>query len=238
MSDEMTSQHPTPVAPSPQAPFPVELIERAILLLCRGVPPARWAALTAPDAEGRIGLPVEPERIGQLADLARDRVRAAAIIDRDEELGRTLLRLGDLYGQAVQEHDIGLALRAESIRARLLHLGPLMGDGVMAESGAAGPPPAEDDSQPIGAPRPADPGEVYDAIDELLEPLLPADPPGETAGYPARISAAAAALKQATRRLAAAERKLNTATRKINRLEASKAPAKEGRRGKTPRQKS
>lgn len=107
---------------------------------------------------------------------ARRRLTLAAAYNRDEELGKAIGRLNDLYAQARQAGEYAIAVSAQRELNRLMCL---------AIVPAPTPPGPADDAKPSGPARPPGSlGEIVAAIDEHLEPALP---PDETATYADRI---------------------------------------------------
>ena len=94
---------------------PHSLRDRIVLLLVNG--------MSAEAAEGfavQSGTPVEEAR--QVVAEARKRITVAADYTRDEQIGRAVMRLDDLYAKSIAGQDIRTALQAQRELNRLLDL--------------------------------------------------------------------------------------------------------------------
>ena len=94
---------------------PHSLRDRIVLLLVNG--------MSAEAAEGfavQSGTPVEEAR--QVVADARKRITVAADYTRDEQIGRAVMRLDDLYAKSIAGQDIRTALQAQRELNRLLDL--------------------------------------------------------------------------------------------------------------------
>lgn len=91
------------------------LKDRIVLLLINGM-----------SAEAATGFclqqGVSPDQIGQIVEDARKRITVAADYTRDEQLGKAVMRLEDLYAKSMAAHDIRTALQAQRELNRLLSL--------------------------------------------------------------------------------------------------------------------
>jgi len=105
-----------------------ETRERVLLLMLSGLSPAAVADAMAE----KLGIPAE-QIDAELAE-ARRRITLAATFNRDEELGRAILRLNDCYKQALGQKDPKTALTAERERIKLLRL-----DAMPIDTGGTGP---------------------------------------------------------------------------------------------------
>lgn len=106
-------------------PHDSSTIDRLVLLLVSGLS----EAAVRHAASERFGL--DGSAADEALAEARRRITIAADYSRDEEIGRGLLRLEDLYGRALKVQDIKTALAAQKERSRLLDLyhGPTHDDG-------------------------------------------------------------------------------------------------------------
>jgi hypothetical protein len=65
---------------------------------------------------------VSPDQVGQIVEDARKRITVAADYTRDEQLGKAVMRLEDLYAKSMAGQDIRTALQAQRELNRLLSL--------------------------------------------------------------------------------------------------------------------
>ncbi len=94
-------------------PNPVR--DRVVLLLVNG--------MSAEAAESYcLQQGVAPESAKEIVAEARKRVTVAADYTRDEQLGKAVIRLNDLYAKAIAGQDIRTALQAQRELNRLLSL--------------------------------------------------------------------------------------------------------------------
>lgn len=89
--------------------------DRVILLLINGM--STEAATGFCIQQG-----VSPDQVGQIVEDARKRITVAADYTRDEQLGKAVMRLEDLYAKSMAAHDIRTALQAQRELNRLLSL--------------------------------------------------------------------------------------------------------------------
>jgi hypothetical protein len=89
--------------------------DRIVLLLVNG--------MSAEQAEGfAIQSGADPETARQVVAEARKRITVAADYTRDEQIGRAVMRLDDLYAKSIAGQDIRTALQAQRELNRLLDL--------------------------------------------------------------------------------------------------------------------
>src|SRR5512138_354026 len=89
--------------------------DRIVLLLVNG--------MSAEQAEAfAIQSGAEPEAARHVVAEARKRITVAANYTRDEQIGRAVMRLDDLYAKSIAGQDIRTALQAQRELNRLLDL--------------------------------------------------------------------------------------------------------------------
>ncbi len=89
--------------------------DRVVLLLINGMSPE--------SAQGYcLQQGVAPDEARQIVAEARKRITVAADYTRDEQIGRAVMRLDDLYAKSIAGQDIRTALQAQRELNRLLDL--------------------------------------------------------------------------------------------------------------------
>ena len=103
---------------------PHTIRDRIVLLLVNGM------SAEAADAFA-IQSGADPETAKQIVADARKRITVAADYTRDEQIGRAVMRLDDLYAKSIAGQDTRTALQAQRELNRLLDLyaGSSRGDG-------------------------------------------------------------------------------------------------------------
>ena len=91
------------------------LKDRIVLLLINGM--SSDAATSFCIQQGQ-----SPDQAGQIVEDARKRITVAADYTRDEQLGKAVMRLEDLYAKSMAAQDIRTALQAQRELNRLLSL--------------------------------------------------------------------------------------------------------------------
>ena len=133
--------------------IPQTLKDRIVLLLINGM-----------SAEAAEGFCVQqgqtPDQARQMVSESRKRITVAADYTRDEQIGKAVMRLEDLYAKSMAAQDIRTALQAQRELNRLLSL---YADARRAD-------PGEDDSDVPAMRR------QLDLIGAYLVPLKLADP--------------------------------------------------------------
>lgn len=106
---------PGPVVSKPAGTGPGAIADKIVLLLVNG--------MTVEAATGfclKSGL--TPEQAGEAVRVARKRITVAADYAREEQIGRAVMRLEDLYAKAVAGQDLRTALQAQKELHRLMSL--------------------------------------------------------------------------------------------------------------------
>ena len=103
--------------------------DRVVLLLINGV--SVTAAESYCMTQG-----VGPDDAGRIVGEARKKITVAADYTRDEQLGRAIMRMEDLYAKSITAQDVRTAIQAQRELNRLLSLYTPRGD--------TGTPAAED----------------------------------------------------------------------------------------------
>ena len=106
---------PAPSDPAPTPGMP-GLRDRLVLLLTNGM--SVEAAEGYCVRQGAMDLDTARRTVAE----ARQRITVAADYARDEQLGKAVMRLEDLYGRAIRERDARTALQAQRELNRLLNL--------------------------------------------------------------------------------------------------------------------
>src|SRR5512132_2760108 len=133
---------------------PQTMRDRVVLLLVNG--------MNAEQAEAfAVQSGADPETARQVVSDARKRITVAADYTRDEQIGRAVMRLDDLYAKSIAGQDIRTALQAQRELNRLLDL----------YAGAGGGPRSDGTSEEEAALR-----RQVELIAAYLVPLKVTDP--------------------------------------------------------------
>ncbi|WP_428937781.1 hypothetical protein [Fontivita pretiosa] len=102
--------------------------DRVVLLLVNGMSAQAAEAFAVQNGGGA-------DEARQIVAEARKRITVAADYNRDEQIGRAVMRLDDLYAKSIAAQDIRTALQAQRELNRLLDLyaGSSRGEGASSE---------------------------------------------------------------------------------------------------------
>ena len=101
---------------------PQTMRDRVVLLLVNGMSAEAAEAFAIQSGAG-------PDEARQIVGEARKRITVAADYTRDEQIGRAVMRLDDLYAKSIAGQDIRTALQAQRELNRLLDLYAASGRG-------------------------------------------------------------------------------------------------------------
>lgn len=157
---------PTPPAEKPPAPVaPERLTAEIVNQLCNGLSVSQIERLIA---AGRVGFSLEDFR-KHLSE-ARQKLTLAAQYDRDEELGRAISRLEELYRRAMARVTLKPGDLKPDLRAALLAQKEL--NRLLGLWGAEGPAAEVPEALPENARKRDENAElIFDAVDAWIEPL-------------------------------------------------------------------